>query len=94
MSGTEASAPSAGDTFTLAYDHGEGKGSLVAGSAVEVIDVVDSGTPGTGHADGEQVVIFAVCEPSTVLGEYNLPVEGIAVRHLSRTLSDFRALVA
>lgn len=104
MSGTEAhkatkaakpSTPVAGDTHVLSVDHGEGVGALAAGTAIEVIDVVDPGTPGTGHADGEPVVLFAVWESSDVLDpETGRPTEGIAFRHLSRTLSDFRALVA
>jgi hypothetical protein len=86
-------APSAGDTFTLAVDHGEGVGALVAGSAIEVIDVVDPGTPGTGDNVGEPVIIFAVWESSTVLDDNDRsPIEGIAVRHLSRPLSDFKRL--
>ena len=87
------SQPTAGDTFLLAFDIGEGSGALEAGSIVEVFDVVEPGTPGTGNAVGEPVVIFAVWEVSTVLDESGTPVEGIALRHLSRPLSEFDALV-
>jgi len=86
--------PRSGDHFTLAVDHGEGKGSLTAGTAIEVIDVVEPGTPGTGSAEGEKVVVFAAWESSTVLDDQGQPLDGIAVRHLSRPLSAFRALVA
>jgi hypothetical protein len=85
--------PVAGDTYTLTVDHGVGAGALAAGTAIEVIEVVPPGTPGVGHSEGEDVVVFAAWEPSLVI-EDGHEVDGIAFRHLCRPLAQFEELVS
>lgn len=84
--------PQQGDTFVLTRVFGTEPGAVPVGAQVEVIEKVDSGTPGVG-GEGEDRYLLRCTFPSTVVDENGVPSEGTSSRHFGLTAAELTALV-
>jgi hypothetical protein len=84
--------PQQGDTFVLTRAFGTEPGAIPAGAQVEVVEKVDSGTPGVG-GEGEDRYLLRHTFPSTVVDENGVPSEGVSSRHFGLTSAELTALV-
>jgi len=86
--------PKAGTKVTLSSKQGigEGFGAIPFGTEVEVTDVHDSGTPGTGDVGDDKVVRLEFKEPGLVLDDEGNPVNGEVLRAITVSLYDYNKL--